>query len=126
MTKPVSGFAPVIGQTQTLNASGTSSSITLSTQEVNSSGINTSYPVHAESGVKASQIRVYNAGPNPAYLRWGRASLTTVTASTTTDMIIPVGEIETFNKGAWVDTIAAICLAGQTAVLTITPGEGGG
>lgn len=64
-------------------------------------------------------IRIYNVGPNTAFLRWGNGSQTAVT----TDTPIPMGAIENFFKGSS-DTIAAVCASGQTATVYVTPGNG--
>lgn len=66
-----------------------------------------------------SQVRVYNAGPNVAFVRFGPASPTAVT----TDIPIAPGSIELFHKGGAVGT-AAICATGQTATVYFTAGEG--
>lgn len=126
MTTPVSGFAPIIGQSQSLSVTSTSGILTFSGATVYpNTGLTGAYPVKVTSSVSASQIRVYNAGPNPAFIRWGIVAQGAVTASATTDMIIPVGNTETFNKGTGTDTFAAICSAAQTATLYVTAGEGG-
>lgn len=65
-----------------------------------------------------AQIRVHNAGPNVAFMRWGNVALTAVT----TDMPIAVGATEVFTKGSN-KRIAAICGTG-TATIYVTPGEG--
>lgn len=67
----------------------------------------------------SSVVRVLNAGPNMAYLAFGVAGQTANTAK----MPIPVGAAELFTKGI-ATTAAAICDAGNTAVLFFTPGEG--
>lgn len=66
----------------------------------------------------SNACRVYNAGPNMAFIRFS----TGATSAVVTDMPIPVGDIETFTKGS-ADTVAAICSAG-TAALYFTNGEG--
>lgn len=63
-------------------------------------------------------IRVHNASSAVAYLRWGTADQTAVT----TDMSMPAGGVEVFDKkGA---TKLAAILASGTGTLNITHGEG--
>ena len=69
--------------------------------------------------VTSSVVRVYNAGPNLAYIRFGPVG----TTSTTAKMPIPVGATELFTKGI-APAVAAICDGGNTAVLFFTAGEG--
>ena len=64
-------------------------------------------------------VRIYNAGPNAAFVRWGVGAQTAVA----TDMPIAAGEIEVFYKGQ-ADTFAAICAATETAKVYFTPGTG--
>jgi hypothetical protein len=67
----------------------------------------------------AANIRVYNAGPNTAFVRFGFGAQTAVL----TDTPVPAGVIENFFVGA-ADTCAAICAATQTATVYFTPGNG--
>lgn len=64
-------------------------------------------------------VRVYNAGPNLAYIRFGSAT----DAATTAKIPIAIGSTELFTKGQQ-PNVAAICDAGNTAVLFFTAGEG--
>lgn len=66
----------------------------------------------------ATQVRVYNAGPNVARIAFGGALVT----ATVTDMIIPVGVIEVFCKQGCTGA-AAICETG-TASVYVVAGEG--
>jgi hypothetical protein len=67
----------------------------------------------------AKSVRLYNKGPNTAFVKFG-VGATTATAS---DMPLPAGAIETFSKDR-ADTIAAICAATETATVYVTSGEG--
>lgn len=67
----------------------------------------------------SSVVRIYNKGPNVAFLRF------TVGASTAavTDMPIAVGATENFTKGT-ASVASAICAATETATVYATSGEG--
>jgi hypothetical protein len=67
----------------------------------------------------AKVVRLYNKGPNTAFIKFGIGA----TTATTSDMPLPSGAIETFSKDR-ADTIAAICAATETATIYITVGEG--
>lgn len=67
----------------------------------------------------SSAVRVVNAGPNIAFIRFTRGASTALA----TDMPISSGATETFTKGS-ADTVSAICSATQTATLYFTNGEG--
>lgn len=67
----------------------------------------------------SSVVRVLNTGPNMAYINFGVAG----TTSTTAKLPLPVGAVELFTKGI-ATTAAAICDAGNTALIFFTPGEG--
>lgn len=64
-------------------------------------------------------IRIYNVGPDPAFIRWD----TSAQAAALTDMILPAGVLEAFNKGP-ASTLAAITSAAASCVLYITGGVG--
>lgn len=72
----------------------------------------------AAAGANASEIRVVNAGPNTAFLRWGDGAQT----ATVNDVPILPGGTEIFSVGV-VTNFAAICGTGS-AVVYITPGYG--
>lgn len=93
----------VVGPTASISATAVSGSTTFS-------------EVLAEGG---QNMRVYNAGPNTAFIRFGNGAQTAVL----TDTPVPVGVIENFFKGNF-DTMAAICAATQTATVYFTPGNG--
>ena len=67
-------------------------------------------------------VRIYNAGPNTAFIEFGGTSA--IEAATATSMPIPSGAIETFSRGPSVTHMAAICAASQTATVYATPGNG--
>jgi hypothetical protein len=67
----------------------------------------------------SSVVRVFNAGPNIAYLQFGGTGVT----STTAKMPIAAGNTELFTKGVQAK-VAAICDTGNTATLFFTAGEG--
>jgi hypothetical protein len=96
-------YTPIIGATQTLSGTSVSSSVTLTA-----------------AGKAAFNVRLHNAGPNIAFVRYGVGAQTAVA---TTDFPLPVGAVEAFFKGP-ADTIAVICSATQTATVYVTPGEG--
>lgn len=90
------------GSSQTISATSTSSSITLTA---------------AQAG--CTQLMVTNKGTGEAFIRWGVGAQTAVT----TDIPILSGGIYTFNKGL-ADTVAAITSGSDTALVRVTPGEG--
>ena len=63
-------------------------------------------------------VRVVNAGPDIAFIRFGKGATTAVV----TDMPILSGATETFTKGD--NTTAAAITASGTAALYFTNGEG--
>lgn len=67
-----------------------------------------------------SVVRLYNAGPDTAYVVFGNAGI----AATTAKMPMPSGSVETFSKGP-ATNVAAICDSGKSAALYFTVGEGG-
>lgn len=93
-------FSPANGATKTLTVTSTSSSDTF-------------------AGVHQT-MRVYNAGPNKAFLRWGVGAQTALT----TDMPVGPTNTETFSLPPQAATVAAICATGETATVYCTPGEG--
>ena len=66
-----------------------------------------------------SNLRVYNAGPNTAFVRFGSGAQTAVASDTP----IPAGLVENFFVEDS-DNVAAICAATQTALVYFTPGNG--
>jgi len=90
--------------------------LTLSVTSTSSNGQLSAVP--ASSG--ALQARVYNSGPNTAFVQFGADNTVTATAN---KMPIPAGNTEVFSVGnaLWV---AAICASTQTATLYVTPGRG--
>lgn len=85
--------------------------VTLSATQANTQGTLT---------VQSGQVRVYNAGTNKAFIRWGSGAQT----ATTADMPVAPNTVECFSKGPTDLGIAAICATGETATLYFTPGEG--
>ena len=71
--------------------------------------------------VTNTSLRIYNSGPNDAFVEF--VSSTSGTASTSTSMPISNGKTEVFTTRE--TCVAAIAGAGKTATLFITPGEGG-
>ena len=67
----------------------------------------------------ASQVRIYNRGPNTAFLRFGSTPLTAVA----TDIPFPAGTIEIMTKDQ-LSRVAGICAATETATVYFTPVEG--
>jgi hypothetical protein len=96
-------FYPAGNNTVNIAATATTSSVSLTN------------PIAANS----PDVRIYNAGPNTVFVRWGIGAQTALA----TDMPIPAGAIENFYK-AQSDTFAAICAATQTATVYFTPGTG--
>lgn len=94
----------VLGSTVNIPATATAASTTFS------------YPV----AISSPNIRVYNAGPNTVFVRWG---VGTQIANATADVPISPGMVEGFFKGQ-ADTFSAICAASQTATVYFTPGIG--
>lgn len=66
----------------------------------------------------SAAVRVFNAGPNVAFLRFTTGAST----ATGSDMPIAAGATETFTKGS-ATNVSAICASG-TAALYFTNGEG--
>lgn len=64
-------------------------------------------------------IRIFNDGPNVAFVRWGIGTQTAVL----TDMILAIGALENFDKGQ-ANSIAIITSAAGSAIVYVTPGEG--
>jgi hypothetical protein len=121
MTSPVA-FGPNFSKTKTISATATSSSVTLDATDVSSTpSVSSATPafVGAASGGH-SVMRIVNAGPNTAFIRFGVGAQTAVT----TDMPLMAGMSELFSKAADTNTVAAICASAQTATVYITCGEG--
>lgn len=112
----VAPFTPTLGKAKTISATSTSSSVTLDAVDVSST------PTPASSGPSGghSVLRITNAGPNAARVRWGVGAQTAIA----TDMLVLAGNTEVFSKAGDADTVAAICASGQTASIDITCGEG--
>jgi hypothetical protein len=96
-------FSPKRGETVNIAATSSAASVTLS-----------------DAGKSSSNVRIYNAGPNIAFIRIGVGAQT---ADVTNSMPIPSGAVESFYKGQ-ADTISAVCATGETAKVYFTPGEG--
>lgn len=96
-------FKPLPGQTKTISATASSSSVQFLTQG------------------KGRSIRIFNAGSATTFVRLGKGSATALVAD---DMPIPSGAIEVFDFGLY-DTIAGIT-ASSTATVYVTLGEGRG
>jgi hypothetical protein len=96
-------FSPKRGETVNIAATSSATSVTLS-----------------DAGKSSSNIRIYNAGPNTAFIRMGIGAQT---ADVTSSMPIPPGVVEGFYKGQ-ADTISAVCASSETAKVYFTPGEG--
>lgn len=121
MTSPVA-FGPNFSKTKTLACTATTNSVTLDATDVSSTpSVSSATPafVGGASGGH-SVMRIVNAGPNTAFIRFGVGAQTALT----TDMPILAGAIELFSKAGDVDTVAAICAASQTATVYVTCGEG--
>lgn len=106
-------FKPTLGTTKTLSASSSSSSVTFSAVDVSSATANAG--AVGGHGV----IRVYNAGTQLAFARWGTGAQT----ATTADMPLVPGVVEVFGK-AWADDTFAAITSSSTATIYITCGEG--
>lgn len=87
------------------------STVTLSATSANTQGTFT---------LPASVVRVYNAGTNKVFIRFGSGAQT----ATTTDMPVAPSTVEVFSKNPTDLGIAAICAATETATVYFTPGEG--
>ncbi len=113
----VAPFGPNFSKSKTISATSTSSSVTLDATDVSST------PTPANSGPSGghSVLRIYNKGPNEAFIRWGVGAQTAIV---TTDMALAPGVVEVFSKAGDVDTVAAITSGSDTATIRITCGEG--
>ena len=98
-------MTPIVGASQAISATGSSSSITLSTG--------------------GTQIRVYNAGTAIAYVRWGSGAQTALVTSVGTPGDLPLfpGAVEVFNKQFSDNTFAAVT-GGTACTLYVTVGNG--
>lgn len=95
-------FSPSFGKGQSISATTSSSSVTLT-----------------EPGITGcSALHVYNSGTGAVFVRWGVGAQT----ATTADMPIPPGGTRIFNKDV-ADTVAAITASG-TATVYVMPGQG--
>lgn len=66
----------------------------------------------------SSAVRVFNAGPNVAFIRFTTGAST----ATGSDMPVAAGATETFTKGS-ANNVSVICASG-TAAIYFTNGEG--
>ena len=80
--------------------------------------VSASQTIGFSTAINAGSVRVYNDGPNLAFVTFGK---TTATASVTS-IPVPVGAVEVLGKVAF-DTFAAVTLTG-TANVYFTPGIG--
>ena len=71
----------------------------------------------------AGNVRVYNDGPNLAFITMGYAATPGGIVSSIKKIPLAVGVVKVFGKGAF-DTFAAVTLVG-TANVYFTPGLGG-
>lgn len=115
MSSPVA-FGPNFSKTQTISATSTSASCTLDATDVSS----TPTPANAGPSGGKAVMRIVNAGPNTAFIRWGVGTQTALA----TDMPILAGTAELFTKSEDTNTVAAICASTQTATIYVTCGEG--
>lgn len=106
-------FRPSTGITKTLSASNASASVTFDAKDVSSASLN------AGTIGGHSVMRVYNAGTQIAFCRWGTGAQT----ATTGDMPLIPGVVEMFSK-AWADDTFAAITSSSTATVYITCGEG--
>ncbi len=108
-------FDPNYSKTKDISATTASASVTLDATDVSST------PTQPGAGPSGghSIMRIVNAGPNNARLRWGVGAQTALI----TDMLMLAGTVEVFTKAGTVDTVAAICPTG-TATISITCGQG--
>ena len=75
----------------------------------------------AEAGVQAKTVRIHNAGPFTAFIKFGDSTIT----AATTDMPIPAGAIENFNlPNSASNWYVAGITANGTATLYATVGTG--
>lgn len=73
------------------------------------------------------KLRIYNAGPNAAFIIGGNASVATATVPTggvgsLGEMPIAPGSVEVFQMP--VSHLSCVCKSGESALLYVTPGEG--
>ena len=116
MTAPILPFGANFSKTKSISASSTTASCTIDATDVSS----TPTPANAGPSGGKAVMRVVNAGPNTAFIRWGVGAQTALT----TDMPVLAGTVELFTKSEDTDTVAAICASAQTATLYVTCGEG--
>lgn len=115
-------FSPSIGTTKTLSATNTSSSVTFDSKDVSSSSsaTGTSGSTVDRGTIGGHMVmRVYNAGTQIVFCRWGTGAQTAVV----TDMPLIPGVVEVFSKAPG-DNIFAGITASSTATVYITCGEG--
>ena len=111
-----SPFAPNISKTKTINATSTSTSVTLDALDVQGTTSVTTTPTGG-----FSVMRIINKGPGEVFIRWGVGAQTAIV---TTDTPMLPGTVELFTKATTVDTVAAITAGSDTATVRITCGEG--
>ena len=113
MIVDIATFAPA--QTKTVPISVTSTAATTQVQAAGSS---------TQSTMK--KLRIYNAGPNVAFILGGNSSPGTAAAPTSFaspgDLPIAPGSVEVFQMP--VSHLSCVCKSGETATLYVTPGEG--
>lgn len=115
-------FRPSTGITKTLSATSSSSSVTFDAKDVSASSSATGASgstVDRGTFGGHSVMRVYNAGTQTAFCRWGTGAQT----ATTSDMPLIPGVVEVFAK-AWADDTFAAITSSSTATIYITCGEG--
>jgi len=106
---PSNSFAPTVGGTKTLAVTAVSASVTLDPKDVAS----------ATNKGGHTTMRLYNAGPNVAFVRWGVGPQ----VATANDVPLIPGVVELFAKSYSDDTVAAIS-PGGTGTVYVTCGEG--
>lgn len=94
------GIPFTAGATATLSATSTSASVSVST----------------ESG----RVEVQNGGASVVFIRIGTGTQTAVT----TDYPVLPGHSKVISKPYGADTLAGICLSGQSSTLYVTSGAG--
>jgi hypothetical protein len=80
-------------------------------------------------GLQDRTMRVFNAGPGGAFLALGNSAVVavaggTVTASPDGSLFIPAGVVEMIGLSPGHTHAAAVCAAGETALLRLATGEG--
>lgn len=114
-------FAPIL-PTVTLAASEVSDTVALGTK----GGDDLSTPTGSGSPTFPGgfSVRVVNAGPDTAFIKFGN-SASAAAAETTTSMPMAAETKRIFSVSDNVTHMGAICAAGETATVYATSGEGG-